>query len=843
MAFQEERKFFFRSQALPEDTFDVVSFEGFEGISKLYEFRITLVSEIADIDIKQVLRSPASFSIMHDDKEIRFQGILSYFEQLHEVDRFVYFKTALVPRLWLSNLNHENQIFLDKSVPEIIEEILKQAGLTARDYTFKLTGDYRQWEYICQYRETDYNFISRWMEREGIYFYFDQTDEGEKLIITDTNTAHQDIPYDSEIYYSPPSALVPTEEEGIRSFVCRQKRLPKRVVLKDYNYRKPSLEIRGEAMVDPESTGEVYLYGEHFKTPEEGDALAKIRAQELICRERLFIGESTCPSLRPGYLFKLEDHYREDFNQKYLVLEIEHRGSQSALFLAGLDEELSEQEEQLSYSNTFIAIPADVQFRPERKTEKPRFHGTMHAKVDAAGDGQYAEIDKWGRYKVRLPFDLKNPGDGKASRWIRMAQPYAGAGCGMHFPLHKGTEVLLTFVDGDPDRPIISSAVPNPETSSPVTEENSTKNAIVTSKENNFILMEDQEGKNRIILKANESSLKIGAANDDEITAETSGSFSAFSGDKQALTAKSSTEIITGEPLYKTIDSYAEAIKGALTKPAGDIPFVGGIIVSRIESVVNSAATRIKNELNAEEAVTGASIENLDPGISMGCLPDFSYIRMEKGKTDLAIGAKGGMGLFSEKGIGIFAKKQVEIGSNGKKVSLNYDPNNHIILDKKQIEIKDHDSQILVRKNGNATIEAKQSILCRTKEQESLISLNKSGATKIHNKKSCEIRSGQSVDIKLKDNTSKIRLEKRKISQEANSTISMKAGKSTLKMDKNNIVSEAQRKIQHKVKNSHIRITTQLKLKSGSKMSLSAQWELRLHGATAKISAQKIDLG
>ncbi len=514
MAFQEERKFFFVSQAYPEDTFAVVRFKGTEGISRLYEFEILLVAEDPDIDIKKVLNNPARFTIARDDKEVIFNGILAYFDQLHEVDEYVFYRTLLVPRLWVSTIHHENELFLDQSVPEIIEEILKQAGLTSRDYEFKLTGNYPKWEYICQYRETDYNFISRWMEREGIYFFFDQTDEGEKLIITDTSSAHQDLPEDSTIYYSPPSALVPTEEEVIKAFVCRQRRLPKKVILKDYNYRKPSLEIKGEATVDPEGKGEVYLYGEHFKTPEEGNHLAKIRAEEMLCREKIFYGESTAPHLRPGYYFQLEDHYRDSFNQKYLVVEIEHEGSQAGLLLAGLSEELTEEEQDLIYHNRFVAISADVQFRPERKTPKPRFYGTMNAKIDASGDGKYAEIDEWGRYKVILPFDMKNKGGGKASRWIRMAQPYAGAGFGMHFPLHKGTEVILTFIDGDPDRPIIAGAVPNPETMSPVTSENQTQ-CIIRSGGGNQIHMEDQDGKQLVKLyspTAN-SSIRIGAPN------------------------------------------------------------------------------------------------------------------------------------------------------------------------------------------------------------------------------------------------------------------------------------------------------------------------------------------
>jgi type VI secretion system secreted protein VgrG len=385
--------------------------------------------------------------------------------------------------------------------------------LTTQDYELKLTKKYHPWEYICQFRETDFDFISRWMEREGIYYFFEQGEENEKLIITDNSTVHKDIAGLPTIPYFPPSGLAP-EEEAIKAFFCRQKRLPNKVILNDYNYRKPSLELKADTVVDKKGRGNVYFYGEHFKTPEEGHALAIVRAEEIRCRENLFHGEGTQPALRPGFIFEIAGHYRESYNQKYLIAEIEHRGGQAKAFMTGTGDELAEGEKQPTYVNAFTAIPAGVQFRPERNTTKPRFYGTMNAKVDAAGIGQYAEIDDEGRYKVKLPFDQNGNGGGKASRWVRMVQPYAGADHGMHFPLHKGTEVLLTFVDGDPDRPIIAGAVPNAETKSVVTSLNATRNTI-RSAGGNMLEMQDMAGLQRVLLSTphDNTYLHMGAPN------------------------------------------------------------------------------------------------------------------------------------------------------------------------------------------------------------------------------------------------------------------------------------------------------------------------------------------
>jgi len=488
MPHEEDFNFSFVSRALPEDTFTVAEWKGTEGLSMLYEFEITLYAEDPEIDLKAVLQNPATLTIIPEGEEERkIHGIPAVFEQLHEYDDYIYYRLKLVPRLWIADQYHENMLFLDKKVPEIIEEILKQAGLTSQDYELKLTGSYQPWEYVCQYNETDFDFISRWMEREGIYYYFDQSGDAEKLIITDSSTAHQSIE-GGAVTYSPPGQITASVFEQVKEFTCRQQILPQKVVLKDYNYRKPSLDLKGEADVDSEGRGNVYIYGEHFKTPEEGNALAKIRSEELLCREVLFYGESTVSPFLPGFLFELEEHYRDSYNKKYLMTEVTHQGVQAEFLAMAAGTSRITELEGPAYENRFTCIPDTPQFRPERKTVKPRIDGTLNAKVDAAGDDQYAEIDDEGRYKVKLPFDQSDTSDGKASRWTRMAQPYAGADYGMHFPLHKGVEVLLTFIDGDPDRPIIVNSVPNPETASPVTSSNHTQSKIQTNYGHNFIM-------------------------------------------------------------------------------------------------------------------------------------------------------------------------------------------------------------------------------------------------------------------------------------------------------------------------------------------------------------------
>ncbi len=514
MAFLTQKKFDFVSHALPPDTFGVVRFEGVEGLSTCYRFEIMLVASDPEIDLSAVLKHPATFTILREDGDIPFHGIISQFEQLHAMDEYVFYRAILSPKLWWLSLTHHNQIFLgepdaeDNTIPMILEAVFKDGGLTTNDFELKLSGDYLSWEYICQYGESHLNFLSRWMEREGMYYYFEQDINAEKVIVTDTNLSHLEMAEGKTMYYSPPSGLVePFREEVMHAFICKQTLLPGKLHVKDYNYRTPSLDLSAQAEVTDHGRGEVHIYGEHFRTLQEGNTLAGIRAQALLSRERRFFGESTIPYLRPGYRFDLEDHYREGFNQKYLTIELSHAGSQTAYLTAGVQQGLSEAEERSYYRNSFVAIPAEVQYRHPQEIQKPLFSGTVNARVDAEGSGEFAELDEHGRYKVKLPFDLSGRAGGKASSWLRMAQPYAGENQGMHFPLHKNTEVLLTFIEGDPDRPIIAAAVPNPETISPITGGNQSRSIIQTgpgpgtgsvgaeyklgSANNNFVEFED----------------------------------------------------------------------------------------------------------------------------------------------------------------------------------------------------------------------------------------------------------------------------------------------------------------------------------------------------------------
>ena len=516
MAAEFDARIFFRSSALESDTFRVVDFEGVEEISRPFRFEINVVAEDPEIDLKAVCNEPAVLELERDGEVRSIHGVLAQFEQRDWGPNLHFYRAVLVPRLWLLSLRRQNQVFSSDpgdltgwssglKIEDILEQVLKEAGFSTDDYEFDLQETHPYREYVVQYQETDLDFISRLMEHEGIFYYFSHEDGKDKLIIADKNERFEAIAGQSELIFRPPTGMVNVEREAVHKLMCKQSRIPKELMLKDYNWRTPSLNLTVKETIDDESEGMVCEYGNHFKdTDKEGATLARIRAEEIRSTQTRFCGEGNGIGFQAGYLYELAEHYRPEFDQEYLIVSVRHSGSQAS---AGVS---ATENQKPSYRNEFTAITSKTAFRPARITPKPRIVGAINAKVDAAPGRRFAEMDEYGRYRVALTLDqgvdvAGLPG-GTRSRWVRMAQPFSGRDMGMCFPLHPGTEVLLTHVDGDPDRPIIAGSVPNVETRGPVEDENHMKN-VIRSGGSNWIELDDAPGQEGIMM----TSKKMGA--------------------------------------------------------------------------------------------------------------------------------------------------------------------------------------------------------------------------------------------------------------------------------------------------------------------------------------------
>ena len=513
-----------------EDYFTVVSFEASEGISRLYEYRIELKASVNHEPdagfLDDVLKSKPCFTIAYkDDDEYPVYGMLSGFDENQTAGDYTYYTATLVPSFWQLTLNKNSKVFNDPSestVTEILESLLAEYSL---DYQIgDVMGSLLSKDYRCQFNETDFNFISRLLENEGIYYYFEQdkVSASDILIFSDGN-AGDELSSDSEIEFdvSPSANKI---YESISGWSCRKKRLTGNVALESYNPGAPGDDVFADHDVDTSFDGSHYTYGGDFIDDDlvdyKIDHFAQIRAEEFNVKNTRYYGESGVCAIRSGYTFSLKGHDNDAFNDvsDYLVIEASHQGY---MLDATLSRESSSKKPQ--YSNSFVAIDSNVQYRPTRIARKPRFHGTISAVVYSQAPGEYAELDAEGRYRVLLPFkrsSIINDSD-RASHYIRMAQPYSGGmdrnGTwvpeGTFFPLMDGTEVLLTFINGDPDRPIISGTVPNFTNPSVVNSDNS--NQAVISTHGMYKL--DVRGGSTQILEVNESAERgdVRGGNDD----------------------------------------------------------------------------------------------------------------------------------------------------------------------------------------------------------------------------------------------------------------------------------------------------------------------------------------
>ncbi|MCR5220360.1 MAG: type VI secretion system tip protein VgrG, partial [bacterium] len=306
-----------------------------------------------------------------------------------------------------------------------------------------------------------YDYILWRMEEQGAYFFF--APDGDKIIFADSPQSHGAPSI--TVSYSPATGLEGEKrEEVLTAFTMARTPLPRRVVVRTYDWKDPLKVVLGMADVAVGGMGDVYLTSENVESDAEAERIAKIRAEELICRSRQFSGAGAVPLLRPGLVFTLERHYNPAFNRGYMVTEITHEGGQEAFLSLGLGIPLRDAAEHLFYRNSFSCIEDDQPYRPARTAPRASIPGVIRAFVDGAGSGARAEMDEYGRYKLIFPFDVSGRKAGNASCWVRMAQPQVGMDHGMSFPLLPGAEVTVAFLNGNPDRPVITGALPNGET-------------------------------------------------------------------------------------------------------------------------------------------------------------------------------------------------------------------------------------------------------------------------------------------------------------------------------------------------------------------------------------------
>jgi len=436
--------------ALGPDQLLLAGFSGEEWVSRPFVYKLDLLSESSAVAADSVLRKPAAIAITLADGSLHtIHGVVTRFVQLDRKEGLTSYRAEVRPWLWFLSLGTDCHIHQNLSVPEIVEKVFKDAGYT--DFKFRLSKSYPKRDYCVQYRETNLAFVSRLMEDEGIFYFFEFTDDKHVLIVGDTPSAVKPNP-------GQPKARMAAmaerwqEEDVVTGWEREQSVHSGKVTLRDYNFQQPSLQL--ESNVTGKEIEEVYDYPGKYAAPDEGARYARLRLEAYEAMGQTVRGTSTCRAFSAGSRFDLTEHYHRAEDATYMLTYVSHRGT------AG--DYRTWETAPLDYKNEFTAIPYAVPYRPALNTARPLIAGSQTAVVvGPAGEEIY--VDKHGRVKIQFFWDRLGKKDDKSSCWVRVSTAWGGKGWGMISIPRIGQEVIVDFLEGDPDLPIITGRVYNAE--------------------------------------------------------------------------------------------------------------------------------------------------------------------------------------------------------------------------------------------------------------------------------------------------------------------------------------------------------------------------------------------
>ena len=483
--------------ALGEDELLLTGFAGSEGISSLFSYRIDLLSERNSIPAVDILRTPICVTVKTADGTDRFiHGVVRRFTQLGRSEGLTAYRAELVPWFWFLSLSSDCKIFQNLSVPEIVEQVF--TGLGYNDFQSKLVKTYPKRVFCVQYRESHLNFVSRLLEEEGIFYFFEHLKGKDVLVLADDNSALKPCPGQAAARMA--STPGPWQEEDVvTDCECEDAVHTGKVTLRDYDPLQPALQLESSAAgKEPE---EVYSYPGKYTALDEGERYARLQVEAEEVRQRVVRGSGTCRSFQSGYRFELKDHYRRDANQQYLLLELHHTAKSG--------DYRSWDSAPMDYRNEFLAIPYSVPFRPSQLTPKPAVRGSQTALVvGPAGEEIYT--DNHGRVKVQFYWDRLGQKNENSSCWVRVSSAWAGKNWGAIQIPRMGQEVIVEFLEGDPDQPIITGRVYNADQTPPYALPSSQTQSGVKSRSSkgggtenfNEIRFEDLKGSEEVYIHA-----------------------------------------------------------------------------------------------------------------------------------------------------------------------------------------------------------------------------------------------------------------------------------------------------------------------------------------------------
>ncbi|MCO1695696.1 type VI secretion system tip protein VgrG [Pseudomonas aeruginosa] len=437
----------------------VLAFNGHEGISRPYRFELELVGERAGLDLETFLHRPAFLAFTPQGQGVH--GLVYGAAQGDAGKRLTRYCLTLVPHLAYLAQRNNQRIFQHLTVPQIVALVLEEHGILADAYRFQLGTRYPEREYCVQYDESDLHFVQRLCTEEGIHFHFRHSAEAHLLVFGDDQTVFPHLGRPTAYVHD--SGLV-ADEPVIKRFSLRLASRTTRTTRRDYDFEKPRLLLeagnRPAADAPAEPDLEDYDYPGRFVDRQRGKLLSQRALERHRADRRLGEGVSDQPLLVSGHFLEIAEHPRAEWNDLWLLSEVFHEGKQPQVLEENVtsDTSASTDDFQQGYRNRFLATPWEVFFRPPLEHPKPRVLGSQTAVVTGP-PGEEIHCDRYGRVRVQFHWDREGQGDDKSSCWLRVASGWAGNGYGGIVIPRVGMEVLVDFLEGDPDQPLVSGCV------------------------------------------------------------------------------------------------------------------------------------------------------------------------------------------------------------------------------------------------------------------------------------------------------------------------------------------------------------------------------------------------
>jgi type VI secretion system secreted protein VgrG len=437
--------------------FRLRSLHGKEELSRVFFYDLVVSSDDNDLKLETLLGTGLTVTIDAHDATVRhFHGLVANASYLGTEGPRSRYAIRLAPWLWFLDTHRDSRIFQNRSVPDIVGSIFEDHGSIA-DFDPRLTESYDPRDYCVQYRESDLNFVCRLLEEEGIYFFFEHREDAHKLVLVDHPSKHNPAPGYATVPYYPPDMQRHRERDHLDGWQSLARVRPGKATLKDFDFENPRQDLtsledapKKHALAD----AEVFDYPGDYLKLDQGDVRARVRLEELQANHKRSQGAGNAAGLCCGNKFKLSGFPRDDQNIEYLLVAVESRTSVEA------ERSGADGADEAPFRCTIEAHDIKIPYRPERRTRKPFVHGPQTAMVTGpAGDEIYT--DKYGRVKLQFHWDREGKKDENSSCWVRVSQSWAGPGFGaMHIP-RVGQECVVDFLEGDPDRPIITGRVYN----------------------------------------------------------------------------------------------------------------------------------------------------------------------------------------------------------------------------------------------------------------------------------------------------------------------------------------------------------------------------------------------